>query len=136
MSSALYQKWKEQVLQAGANSSLSGNVKVALVNVSGAGTLYTFSQSHQFLSDITGAAIIGTSGNLASKTFTSGVFDAADITVTGVTGDTVEALVVYIDTGTGSTSQLVAYIDGLSFTPNGGDVTIQWDNGANKICAI
>jgi hypothetical protein len=28
------------------------------------------------------------------------------------------------------------YIDaatGLPLTPNGGDVTIQWDNGANKI---
>ena len=38
-----------------------------------------------------------------------------------------------------STSQLVAYIDtatGLPVTPNGGNIQIVWDTGANKIFAL
>ena len=66
----------------------------------------------------------------------AGVADAADTTFTSVSGDTVEAIVLYKDTGDAATSPLIAYIDtatGLPLTPNGGDVTITWDNGANKI---
>ena len=66
----------------------------------------------------------------------AGVADAADILFTAVTGATVEALVIYRDTGTPGTSRLIAYIDsatGLPFAPSGADVTVQWDNGINKI---
>jgi hypothetical protein len=44
--------------------------------------------------------------------------------------------VIYKDTGTAATSPLIAYIDtatGLPVTPNGGDITVTWDNGSNKI---
>jgi hypothetical protein len=64
------------------------------------------------------------------------VFDADDITLTAVTGDQFESIVVYRDTGTESTSDLIAFFDtatGLPFTPSGGDITISWDNGANKV---
>jgi len=48
-----------------------------------------------------------------------------------VTGNTVEALVIYVDTGSAATSPLVAYIDtsvtGLPVTPNGGDITVTWN---------
>jgi hypothetical protein len=68
---------------------------------------------------------------IGSKTFTNGVFDGTDVTFTAVTGASVEAIVLYIDTGTASTSPLVAYIDtsvtGLPVTPNGGDITITWN---------
>lgn len=93
----------------------------------------------QFLSDIGAGARVFTTANLASKTVTGGVFDAADITVTGVSGATVESVNVYKDTGTDTTSPLVAYFDtgtGFPFTPNGGDVTIQWDAGASRIFAL
>jgi hypothetical protein len=42
----------------------------------------------------------------------------------------------YKDTGTESTSLLIFYIDtatGLPCTPNGGNITVAWDSGANKI---
>ena len=87
------------------------------------------------LADIS-TAVIATSGNFASKTSTNGVADAADITLTAVTGATVESIVIYYDTTVAATSLLIAYIDtatGLPLTPNGGDVTITWDSGANKI---
>lgn len=80
--------------------------------------------------------MVGTPQTLASKTSTAGVADAADITFTAVSGATVEALIIYKDTGVSSTSNLIAYIDsatGLPATPNGGDITVTWDNSANRI---
>lgn len=93
----------------------------------------------QFLSDITAGARIFTSAGLANKSGASGVFDADDITITAVTGASIESIVLYKDTGSAATSPLILYVDtatGLPFTPNGGDLTIQWDNGANKIFAL
>jgi len=84
----------------------------------------------------------GLSGNFASKTKTLGVADAADITLSTVSGEQCEAIVIFQDGGDGGVSQsgtndrLIAYIDtatGLPVTPNGGDITIQWDAGASKI---
>lgn len=125
MANALYPKWKEAIAQATANSSLTGTVKVALVDT---GT-YTYSAAHEFYSSVSG--VVGTPQTLGSKTYTNGVFDAADITYTAVSGATVEALVIYIDTGTAGTSRLVAYIDtgvtNLPVTPNGGDITVTWN---------
>jgi len=90
----------------------------------------------QFLSDIAVAARVATSGNFASKTTTGGVADAADITISAVSGDQFESLVIYQDTGTSGTSRLIAFIDtatGLPFTPSGSDVTIVWSSGSDRI---
>lgn len=125
MANAIYPKWKEAVMQASANSSLGGTLKVALVDT---GT-YTYSAAHEFLSSLAG--VVGTAQTLGSKTFVNGTLDAADATFTAVTGATVEALVLYLDTGVAGTSRLVAYIDtgvtNLPVTPNGGDIVIQWN---------
>jgi ApbE superfamily uncharacterized protein (UPF0280 family) len=91
----------------------------------------------QFLTDVTtGGAVIATSSNLASKTTSAGVADAADVTFSSVTGAVSEFLVIYQDTGTASSSRLIARIDtatGLPVTPNGGDIAITWDSGTDKI---
>ncbi len=91
---------------------------------------------HEFLSDIGGSARIAGPSTLASKTTTGGSADAADVTFTAVSGPSIEAIVIYKDTGSEATSPLIAYIDtatGLPITPNGGDIIIAWDNGVNKI---
>jgi len=129
MANALYPIWKENVMQFTTNNNLSaGTVKVALIDT---GT-YTYSAAHDFWNDAS-ATDVGTPQTIGSKTFTNGTFDGADVTFTAVTGATVEALILYIDTGTPATSPLVAYIDtsvtGLPLTPNGGDITIQWATG-------
>jgi len=131
MANALYQKWKEQLLQFTANNSLAaGTVKVALIDTGAGG--YTFSDTDQFWSAASGASV-GTPQTLTSKTYTNGVFDAADVTFNSVTGNSVEALIIFIDTGTASTSPLVAYIDSgvtnLPVTPNGGNISIAWSSG-------
>lgn len=88
------------------------------------------------LADRAGAARVATSSALGSKTTTAGVADAADVTLSSVTGDVSESIDVYQHTGTESTSLMIANIDtatGLPVTPNGGNITVQWDAGANKI---
>lgn len=132
MANAFYSAFKEQMLQAGVNLA-SSNVKAILVT-----SAYTFSASDVFISDLTGILTDGRSPNLASKTFTAGVFDAANTTLPTVTGSqTADAIVLSIDTGTDATSRLICYFDtnvtGLPFSTNGGDITITWDDGANKI---
>lgn len=112
-------------MQASANSSLGGTVKAALVDT---GT-YTYSAAHEFLSSLSG--VVGTAQTIGSKTFVNGLFDGADVTYTAVSGNSAEAIVIYIDTGVAGTSRLVAFLDtghtGLPVTPNGGDITITWN---------
>ena len=132
MANALYDKARQKFLEGQINW-LDDTIKVILVDLAD----YTPNLStDEFLSHIPSAARVAVSSALTNKTTTAGVADADDITFTSVTGDQSEALVIYKDTGTESTSALIAYIDnatGLPVTPNGGDIIVQWDNGANKI---
>ena len=132
MANALYDKGRQAFLNGGINW-LSDDIRVILTDASD----YTVSLAeHQNLLDIPVAARVSVSSALGSKTSTNGVADAADVTFPLVTGDKSEALIIYKHTGTESTSTLIAYIDtatGLPVTPNGGDITVQWDNGANKL---
>lgn len=132
MANALYDKGREAFLTGGINWT-SDTIKVVLVDAAD----YTVNiATHDFLDDIPSGARIATSGALAGKTATDGVADADDLVFTAVSGDQFEAFVIFKDTGSEATSRLIAYFDtatGLALTPNGGNVTIQWDNGSNKI---
>ena len=57
MANAIYPLAKKQMLQGGINLS-SGNVKVALIDLAD----YTYSSAHEFLSDVAGVSIVGTTG--------------------------------------------------------------------------
>lgn len=90
-------------------------------------------------SDRAAASRVAISGAFASKTTTGGTADAADVTLSTVTGDPSESIDIYKDSGTESTSWLIANINvatGLPITPNGGDVIIQFDNGSNRIFTL
>lgn len=132
MANALYGLSRQKFLEGGI-LILSQDIKLNFLDSAD----YTVAiDTHDFLDDITGAAIVATSGNFASKTSTLGVFDAADVSVAAVTGDVFEAVGIYRDTGVSGTSPLIAYIDaatGLPFTPTGNTVSVTWDSGANKI---
>ncbi len=135
MANALFAKAKKKFLDADIDL-LVDNIKCVLVDHADDNPDVS---TDEFLSDILAAARVATSGNLANKSTTGGVFDADDITIAAVTGDQFESIVIYKDTGDASTSPLIARIDtasGLPCTPNGGDITITWDNGSNKIFAL
>jgi len=126
MANAIYPKYKEALLDAAANVDVNdGTVKVALVDTN----TYTYNAAHDFYNDVSG--VVGTPQTIGNTTVTNGVFDGDNVTYTAVTGNSVEALIIYIDTGDSATSRLVAYIDtgvtGLPVTPNGGDITVTWN---------
>lgn len=132
MSNALYDSGREGFLDGSINWQTDA-IKAVLVDT---GTYTPALATNKFLADIPSAARIATSPNLSGKTSTGGVADANDVTFTSVSGATVEALVLYKDTGNASTSRLIAYIDtgtGLPITPNGGDIATAFSNGVNRV---
>jgi hypothetical protein len=142
MANALYDKAREAFLN-GDLDWLNDTIKAILVDVKQADETVIYDldlAADQYLSDVPVAARIATA-TLASKTATGGVADAADITFNAVSneGEACEALILYKDTGSESTSPLIAYIDeGLSLpiTPNGGDIVLEWSNAHSKIFAL
>lgn len=126
MANAIYPLYKQALIDGDTLVDLNDlTVKVALVDT---GT-YTYSAAHQYLTSLTG--VVGTAQTIAATTVTNGLFDGDDVTYTAVTGSSVEALVIYIDTGVAATSRLVAYVDtgvtGLPVTPNGGNIAVNWN---------
>lgn len=101
---------------------------------------YTLSiNADQFRSTIPAPARVATFGPLTGKTNVLGVLDSADFTFPTVTGDQAEYLAVFKNTGTDATSPLLVLVDtatGLPVLPNGGNINVAWDNGANKIAAL
>lgn len=134
MANAFYAKGAEKIL-SGLIDFTTDTIKVALLK-------NTYPQdltNDEFYAGIS-AYVVGTPQILGSKSVAGGAFDAADPTFAAVAaGDTVEALVIYKDTGTDATSPLLMYIDtvtGFPLATNGGDITPQWDNGAYKIVSL
>ena len=134
MANAWYRKGAEKVLRAQVNFD-TDTIKARLVKNTYAQNLST----DEFISSVT--AITGsTDQTLANTSVTDGAFDADDITFTAVpAGETSEGVVIYKDTGVAGTSPLLMYIDtitGFPLATNGGNVVIQWDNGAYKIVSL
>ncbi len=130
MANVLYDAGREGI--ADRTIDLTGDVRVMLVK-----STYAFSAVHKFLADL-GAVDNGRSAALTSKTYTAGVFDAADSTLTATAAAACSALVIFQHTGSDATARVIAYIDtptsGLPFTPSASQaVPITWDNGSNKI---
>ena len=142
MANAVFPKAKEGFLDGSIDLD-TAVIKVALVRG------YTYSSSHSTVSDVTGAGatLHATSSGLASKTVTNGVFDAADITFTtpSTNSNDHSLLVFQSSSSTGgadvasSSQRLIAWIDtgtGIPIKPAGGDITVVWDSGANKIFSL
>lgn len=136
MASAMYGKGREKFGNGAINWG-ADTIKAQLVDLGA----YTPSLDvDEFLTDIPSGALIGTAQTLASKTNVLGVLDAADVSVTGLSGaPTLEAIAIFKDTGTPSTSPLIFLIDtatGLPVAAGATQVDIAWSNGSNKIAKI
>ena len=135
MANTLYDFARQRFLE-GQFNWLTDTIKIYLVDSSS----YTVNTAtHQYLSDISSSARIAGPVTLTAKSTTGGAADGADVTFTAVSGASIEAIVIVSDSGSESTSPLIAYIDtatGLPITPNGGDIIVTWDNGTNKIFKV
>ena len=103
---------------------LNDTIKVVLTKT------YTYSSAHDYLDDVSAGNRVATA-TLASKTTTGGAFDSADPTFTAVAaGSTVTGIWIYKDTGTDSTSPLIAWYDtnastaAISIVTNGSNITL------------
>lgn len=128
MANVVYPKCREAHMRGEINL-ISNDIRAIIIDAAD----YTYAGTHEFLSSVPAAARVGTSPALSSKTVTDGTFDAADVTVTSVSGDPSEAVIVYQHTGSDATARLLAYIDTqpdgstpISLTPSGGNVLITW----------
>ena len=127
MANAMYGLGREGFL----DGSIDWDTDVIRAVLIDTGTYTVAIDTHNDYVDLSG--VVGTeSAAFTSKTVTLGTADAADITFSSVTGVTVEAIVIFLDTGTPANDRLIAYIDTdgsgpISVTPNGGDITIQWN---------
>lgn len=143
MANALYDPGREGFL-LGEIDWDTAVIKAALVRLTAGGSA-VFTASHKFVSDLTAThTLAATSAALSSKTGTSGVANAGNITFSSVaTNANAHVLIIFQSSAvTGgadvaaTAQRLIAWIDtgtNLPVTPNGGDITVSWDTGANKI---
>jgi hypothetical protein len=126
MANNIYPKYKQACQGGGVNTDLdAGTVKIALLNLS----VYTYSDTHEFFSDLSG--VVGTPALLANTTVVNGVLDGDDVQWNFLTGPTVGAIAIFIDTSVPTTSRLYCYIDtgigGFPFTPDGTNLKLKWN---------
>lgn len=133
MANVLYPLAKQAFL-SGEIDLADDTIKAALIDTG----VYTYSAAHDdFWTDVS-AGMVGDPVTLGTKSVSNGVFDAADCTFSAVSGNTVEAIVIFKEASPAA-AQPIAYIDtatGLPATPSGADIVTAWDNGANKIFAL
>ncbi len=132
MANALYDKGRENFL--GGDIDWDAN-NIKLVFIDEADDTIDLA-ADDALDDRAVGSRVATSGNFTTKTKVAGVANADPVTVNTVSGDTFESFDIHKDTGTESSSLLICNIDtatGLPLTPNGGNITVTWDSGANKI---
>ena len=137
MASRMYGLAKQSLLSQSPSIDLdTDTIKIALVGSGYAPN--TATNGDQYYSVI-GTHAQGTPQTLTSKSITGGVFDAADVTFTAVAtnANSITQLVIYKEGTAAASSPLICVIDsasaGLPINPNGGDITVSFDNGTNKI---
>lgn len=123
MANLIFPKAKESLWKG--DLDLDSDCRWILVD----GADYTYNAAHDNLDDVpAGARVAVMAAGVASKTFVNGLFTHANFTFTAVTGDPSEILILYLHTGTESTSKLIIYMDtgitGIPVTPNGGDINV------------
>jgi hypothetical protein len=133
MANRLYEKGRQAFADAGINWT-ADDIRCVLVDLADYSPDFNVDE---FLSAIPAPARVATLGaSLGGKSNINGTCDASDAAFGAVTGDVSEAVVIYKHTGSDATARLIAYIDtagNLPVTPNGTAVTVEWDNGTNKI---
>lgn len=135
MSNAMYTLGR-QAFVAGDVDYDANNFRFVLID----GADYTKNlATDDALDDIPGGARVAISANITGKTNTGGTMDCDNQTFSSVTGDQFEQVGFYKETGTEATSLLILNLDtatGLPATPNGGDIILVIDNGADKLATI
>lgn len=117
-------------------ASGGSNIRTALVDTAD----YTVDLvNHDLLNDVAAGSREETSANMTLiDAAADGVVDANDVTFTSTAGDQCEGIIVYKFVTTDADSVPLFWWDTASGLPVtlGGDVTVAWDSGSNKIARI
>ena len=132
MAARLYYKGKENIL-GGEVDLVNDNLVCLLVT----GEYLPDITSDESRASIPESAIVGEE-TISGATVLNGVFDADDVTFNSLEGSQVYHVVICTDSPIQSQALLIALYDSpvAVITPDGSDVVIQWDDGANKIFKI
>lgn len=132
MADVIYNSFKTQLLNGEINFGTS-SIKLMLVTSSYAPNQDTDDFQDDVTNEVEGTGYTAGGATLASGTVTQdntdneAVYDADDVTW-GTSSLTARGAVLYKDTGVGSTSPLIAYLDfGSDQTSSSGNFTIQWN---------
>jgi hypothetical protein len=132
MANALFAAYRTSVLTAPVNLT-SATIRAMFVDHADDTPVPA---TDDFINDIASAARVPALascpalGTKTAGTVAAGVFAAAATVFTTLSGDQSESLILFEDSGTESTSDLIAFWDtatGLPLTPNGADVTVVWN---------
>lgn len=111
-------------------ASAGSTIKAALID---SGVTTPNLGTHTTMSDLR-SAVVGPDGAMTLLDPVAGVVDADDVVFSAVTGLHVEGLVFFHEVSASDAERfLIGWIEFTAVTPNGGDITIQWDSGTNKI---
>jgi hypothetical protein len=128
LANALFSSFKSSALGTGTHVDLDADtIKACFIDHADDTPV---AATDDFINDILSAArvpAIASCPTLGTKTITAGAFDSADPVFTALSGDQVESLILFKDTGVETTSDLIVFYDtatGLPLTPNGADVTV------------
>lgn len=117
-------------------ASGGSNIRTALVDTAD----YTVDlAAHDFLDDVASAAREEASSNMTLvDAAVDGIVDANDVTFTSTAGDACEGILVYKFVTNDADSVPLFWWDSATGLPVtlGGDVTVTWDSGTNKIAKI
>lgn len=117
MADSLYPKFKEKLMSKEIDMVLD-TIKVVLVK-----STYQFNDTHEFASDVGDSNVAGTfsaaSTISGTKTVTNGIFNSSEDTevFAGINDGTINAYLIYKDTGSLATSPLIGYFDSPSQFP-------------------
>lgn len=137
MANGFYQYGMQAFAQGAVVWKASGGsaIRTALVDTAD----YTVNlATHDFVDDIT-AGIEEASGDMTLvDAAVDGICDASDVTFTGTTGDACEGILVYKFVTNDAASTPLFWWDSATGLPVtlGGDVTVVWDSGTNKVAKI
>jgi hypothetical protein len=110
---------------AGAGNALTAVLKAQVIDEGD----YTYARTHATMenANVPTAAKVGSPVTLASVTVNAaGEIDSDDFTVTALSGDPSEAVLIYIEVAAADASRIpLLYLNGLTITPNGGNYTFQ-----------
>lgn len=128
MASALFPVAKAMFLGTGTRIDLdSDTIKVRAFTAAD----YIYDPTDATMGDVGVGTYSALDTTVGTVTVTSGVMHANNTTLSTVPASgAITKLVLYKFVSNDAGSTPIVYLDGFSVTPNGGDITIKWNNGA------